>query len=65
MIVMQGRIKAEELLRLEEADAWFEYREALSDLMEPYYSEAEAWAWANLQQKLRAVEMRRDGMKAA
>ena len=39
---------AEELLQLEEADAWFEYLESTRGQSETRYSELEPWAWARL-----------------
>ena len=37
---------AEELLQIEEADAWFEYLEATRVQSETRYAEVEPWAWA-------------------
>ena len=39
---------AEELLQLEEADAWFEYLESTRGQSETAHSELEPWAWARL-----------------
>jgi len=39
---------AEELLQLEEADAWFEYLESTRGQSETRYSELEPWAWSRL-----------------
>ena len=39
---------AEELLQIEEADAWFEYLEATRGQTENRYGEVEPWAWARL-----------------
>ena len=39
---------AEELLQIEEADAWFEYLESTRGQGESRYSELEPWAWARL-----------------
>ena len=50
---------AEELLQIEEADAWFEYLEATRVQSEMRYAELEPWAWARLSQRLRAVRARR------
>ena len=50
---------AEELLQIEEADAWFEYLEATRGQTETRYGEVEPWAWARLAQRLRAVRARR------
>ena len=41
--------EAEELLLIEEADAWFEYLEATRGQTEPRYREVEPWAWARLE----------------
>ena len=49
---------AEELLQLEEADAWFEYLESTRGQTETRYAEVEPWAWARLSQRLRAVRAR-------
>ena len=57
--------RAEELLRLEEADAWFEYLEATRDQPEFKYPEVESWAWARLCQRLRAVRTRRLKLRPA
>jgi hypothetical protein len=49
----------EELLQIEEADAWFEYLEATRGQSQTRYGELEPWAWARLSQRLRAVRARR------
>jgi hypothetical protein len=55
----------EELL-IEEADAWFEYLEATqAEIGTGRYDEVEPWAWARLNQRLRAVERKREGMRRA
>ena len=56
---------AEELLQLEEADAWFEYLESTKGQTETRYTEVEPWAWARLNQRLRAVEGKREGLRPA
>jgi hypothetical protein len=56
---------AEELLQLEEADAWFEYLESTRGQSETRYSELEPWAWARLSQRLRAVRGRRARLRPA
>jgi len=56
---------AEELLQLEEADAWFEYLEATRSQNENRYAELEPWAWARLSQRLRAVRARRSRLRPA
>ena len=55
----------EELL-IEEADAWFEYLEATqAEIGTGRYDEVEPWAWARLNQRLRAVEHKREGRRTA
>ena len=56
---------AEELLQIEEADAWFEYLEATRGQSETRYGELEPWAWARLSQRLRAVRGRRSRLRPA
>jgi hypothetical protein len=56
---------AEELLQIEEADAWFEYLEATRAQSEKRYAELEPWAWARLNQRLRAVSARRTRLRPA
>ncbi len=56
---------AEELLQLEEADAWFEYLESTRGQTETRYAELEPWAWARLSQRLRAVRARRARLRPA
>jgi hypothetical protein len=58
MPVLSNR-EAHELLWIEEADAWFEYADATSGEAGRRYAEIEPWAWARLQQRLRALELRR------
>ena len=57
--------EAEELLLIEEADAWFEYGEAIRGQTEVRYLEIEPWAWARLQQRLRAIKARRAKLRPA
>ncbi len=56
---------AEELLQLEEADAWFEYLESTRGQTQTRYAEVEPWAWARLSQRLRAVRARRSRLRPA
>jgi hypothetical protein len=56
---------AEELLQIEEADAWFEYLESTRGQSESRYQELESWAWARLSQRLRAVRARRARLRPA
>ena len=62
---MVGTEHAEELLQIEEADAWFEYLEATRVQSEMRYAELEPWAWARLSQRLRAVRARRARLRPA
>ena len=57
--------QAEELLLIEEADAWFEYLEATRAQSAIRYQELEPWAWARLRQRLRAVKARRAKLRPA
>jgi len=56
---------AEELLQIEEADAWFEYLEATRAQSKTRYAEVEPWAWARLNQRLRGVRTRRARLRPA
>jgi hypothetical protein len=62
-----SRAEAEELLMIEEADAWFEYLETTRHVTshEKRYSEVEPWAWARLNQRLRAIRTRRAKLRSA
>jgi hypothetical protein len=60
-----GMREAEELLLIEEADAWFEYLEATRAQSETRYREVEPWAWARLSQRLRAIRARRAKLRPA
>ena len=62
---MVPRREAEELLLIEEADAWFEYLEATRGQTESRYRELEPWAWARLHQRLRAVQTKRAKLRPA
>jgi hypothetical protein len=62
---MATKRHAEELLLIEEADAWFEYLEATRGQSEPRYRELEPWAWARLRQRLRGVRARRAKLRPA
>ncbi|MEP6812501.1 MAG: hypothetical protein ABI990_05890 [Actinomycetota bacterium] len=57
--------EAEELLLIEEADAWFEYLEATRAQSETRYREIEPWAWARLMQRMRAIKTRRTKLRPA
>jgi hypothetical protein len=57
---------AHEALVIEEADAWFEYLEAVrTHANSGRYDEIEPWAWARLRQRIQAVERERSRMKPA
>jgi hypothetical protein len=60
-----GNQQAHELLMIEEADAWFEYADATKAQSGGRYTEIEPWAWARLQQRLRAVRTRRSRLEPA
>ncbi len=62
-----GGRQAEELLQIEEADAWFEYLEATRAVAgrRERYEEVEPWAWARLCVRLRAIRARRQKLKPA
>ena len=62
---MVARQEAEELLMIEEADAWFEYLEATRAQSAVRYKEVEPWAWARLSQRLRAVRAKRAKLRPA
>ena len=62
---MATKRHAQELLLIEEADAWFEYLEATRGQTELRYREIEPWAWARLRQRLRAVKTRRAKLRPA
>jgi hypothetical protein len=62
---MPDKELAEELLQIEEADAWFEYLEATRGQNDNRYAEVEPWAWARLAQRLRAVRARRARLRPA
>jgi hypothetical protein len=64
-MALTGNQEAHELLLIEEADAWFEYQEATRGQSEPRYHEVEPWAWARLQQRLRAIRARRAKLRPA
>ena len=60
-----GNREAHELLQIEEADSWFEYLESTHGHSETRYREVEPWAWARLQQRLRAIRARRTRLDPA
>ena len=62
---MTARPEAEELLLIEEADAWFEYLDTIRGQSATRYVEVEPWAWARLSQRLRAIRARRSRLRPA
>ena len=62
---MTGKREAEELLLIEEADAWFEYLETTRGQTPTRYREVEPWAWARLMQRMRAIKARRARLRPA
>jgi len=64
-VTVAAKREAEELLLIEEADAWFEYLEATRSQSENRYHEIEPWAWARLMQRLRAIRARRAKLRPA
>ena len=62
---MSGKREAHELLLIEEADAWFEYLEATRNQTAVRYGEIEPWAWARLNQRLRAIRTKRSKLRPA
>jgi hypothetical protein len=62
---MAATNEAEELLLIEEADAWFEYLEATRGQSEVRYQEVEPGAWARLSQRVRAVRARMARLRPA
>ena len=64
-MALTGTQEAFELLLIEEADAWFEYLEAIRGQSALRYVEVEPWAWARLSQRLRAIRARRAKLRPA
>ncbi len=64
-MALTGHQEAQELLMIEEADAWFEYLEAVRGQSAHRYVEVEPWAWARLTQRLRAIRARRAKLRPA
>jgi hypothetical protein len=58
-MAVRANREAHELLWIEEADAWFEYADATRGVTGERYAEIEPWAWSRLQQRLRALALRR------
>jgi hypothetical protein len=64
-MALTGHQEAQELLLIEEADAWFEYLETTRNQSAVRYIEVEPWAWARLAQRLRAIRTRRSKLRPA
>ena len=64
-MALTGHQEAQELLLIEEADAWFEYLDATRGQSSGRYGEVEPWAWARLSQRLRAIGARRARLRPA
>jgi hypothetical protein len=62
---MAGTPEAEELLLMEEADAWFEYLETTRSQTPVRYQEIEPWAWSRLTLRLRGIAARRASLRPA
>ena len=62
---LASRRDAQELLLIEEADAWFEYLAATRAQTDVRYGELEPWAWARLSQRLRAIRTKRQKLRPA
>ena len=62
---MAAEREAQELLLIEEADAWFEYLEETRGRTAARYLEVEPWAWARLTQRLRTIRARRARLRPA
>jgi hypothetical protein len=60
-----NRRDAQELLLIEEADAWFEYLAATRAQTAARYGEVEPWAWARLAQRLRAIRTKQAKLRPA
>ena len=59
-------VETHEALLIEEADAWFEYLEAIqAEAATGRYDEVEPWAWARLNQRLRSVDRKRTALRPA
>ncbi len=56
---------AEDLLTMEEIDAWFEYLDTTRNQPAKRYGEIEPWAHARLTQRLRAIKARRARLRPA
>jgi hypothetical protein len=62
---MAATNEPEELLLIEEANAWFEYLEATRSESRARYQEVEPWAWARLSQRLCAIRVRMARLRPA
>ncbi|MBI4034637.1 hypothetical protein HY380_01930 [Candidatus Saccharibacteria bacterium] len=57
--------EAEELSQIEEAEAWFEYLEAVRNQDAIRYGDVEPWAWSRLNLRLRVIRRRRAKLRTA
>jgi hypothetical protein len=65
-MTFENTFAADEALLIEEADAWFEYLEAVrAPSASGRYEEVEPWAWSRLTQRLRIVEAERGRLRPA
>jgi hypothetical protein len=62
---MSAESHAHTLLAREESRAWGEYLEATRGQEGTRYGEIETWAWARLEQRLRAIRARRANLRPA
>ena len=62
---MAAKREAEEILMIEEADAWFEYLETTRGTTVIRYAEVEPWAWVRLSQRLRVIRVRQARLRPA
>lgn len=59
MPMTAAKTAGDEILNVEEREAWWKYLSTTQGVLEPRYSELEPWAWNRLQQQLRAIRARR------
>ena len=62
---MHAPIDPHALLGQEEAQAWVEYLDATRGQDGARYADVETWAWARLEQRLRAIAARRSKLRPA
>lgn len=54
-----------EILSLERTDAWYEYLHDTRGQSDHRYAKVEPWAWARLQQRLKAIRARESKLRPA